>query len=468
MTQLSNIKNYNNQPPSTTKIDVENITSVYFIGIGGIGMSALARYFVTKAKAVAGYDKTPSKITAALADIGVHIHFEDNIDLLPTSFLDQQKTLVVYTPAVPKLHQELNYFKTSGYTVLKRSEVLGIITHSTFCLAVSGTHGKTTTSSILAHLLYESNAKISAFLGGISNNYNSNFIQNGTEITVVEADEFDRSFLTLHPDYACITSIDADHLDIYGDKKSLEDTFITFSNQIKPNGKLFVKYGLPIEGITYGFEEDSDFKILNQNISNGFYIFDIKTPNEIIKNVQFNLPGHHNLMNALVAFAMAYTNGCDVRQLKKALKNYKGVKRRFSYELNSEAQVYIDDYAHHPREISAVHQALRELYPGDEVLAIFQPHLYSRTNDFAQEFGVELSKFDALILLDIYPAREEPIKGVTSSWLLKQVDLKHKILCTKENLISQIKKYQKRIIVTMGAGDIATEVEKIKKALINK
>ena len=468
MTALSNIKTNNNQTPSISAKDFEQMNCIYFIGIGGIGMSALARYFVAKQKIVAGYDKTPSEITSSLEKSGVDIHFEDDLSLVPDSFLDKRNTLVVYTPAIPDTHQELSYFNQKGFYVLKRSEVLGMITNQTFCLAVAGTHGKTTTSSILAHLLYECDVEMSAFLGGISNNYDSNFIQKGTEVTVVEADEFDRSFLTLHPDFACVTSMDADHLDIYGDKNTLEDSFKAFVNQIKPNGKLFVKYGLPLEGLTYGFEPEADFRILNKRIENGVYVFDIKTPNKIISHIEFKLPGHHNLMNALVAFAMALTYGCDLNQLKKALKNYTGVKRRFSYVINSESLIFIDDYAHHPSEIAAVHQAVRELYPHDEILAIFQPHLFSRTKDFADEFATELSNFDSLILLDIYPARELPLEDVTSSWLLDKVTMDHKIVSSKADLIKHIKLHQKRVIITIGAGDIGVEVSKIKAALLEQ
>ena len=443
---------------------LDAINNVYFIGIGGIGMSALARYFVANGKSVSGYDKTPSDITKALQESGVYIHFNDNIIEIDPKFLNQEETLVVYTPAIPQSHSELNYFKTNGFNVHKRSEVLGEITKQTKCLAVAGTHGKTTTTSILGHLLQVCDVPVTAFLGGISENYNSNLILNGTDITVVEADEFDRSFLTLSPDLACITSMDADHLDIYGDASELIKSFKDFTHCIKPNGKLFIKNGLPLSGITYGIEDDSDYSANNVRIENGSYVFDFKTPNGFYKDFKFNLPGRHNLSNAIIALAMADDFGCPHNQLAKALASYKGVKRRFTYQIKTDDFVFIDDYAHHPEEINAVHQAVREMYPEKEVLAIFQPHLFSRTRDFADEFAESLSKFDELILLDIYPARELPIEGVTSSWLLNKVKNEHKKLVPKSHLIDEIKKSSAQIILTIGAGDIGEEVKHIKEA----
>ena len=373
-------------------MNINNIHNVYFIGIGGIGMSALARYFVANGKIVAGYDKTKTDITEALVDLGVKVHFEDSVNNITAPFLNAETTLVIYTPAVPKDHKELNFFKNNNYEVLKRSTVLGEITKNTFCLAVAGTHGKTTTTSILGHLLYQSNVEVTAFLGGISENYNSNFILNGTKVTVVEADEFDRSFLTLSPDMACITSMDADHLDIYGEADELKKSFVEFSKKIKPNGKLFVKSGLPIKGITYGIEDDSDYSVQNIKIINGSYEFDVKTPTQTLHNFKFNLPGRHNLSNALIALAMSVEYGIPQQQLATALASYKGVKRRFTYQIKTDNLVFIDDYAHHPEEINAVHQAVREMYPNKKVLAIFQPHLFSRTRDFADDFRYLSSK----------------------------------------------------------------------------
>lgn len=446
-------------------MNLDKIHSVYFIGIGGIGMSALARYFVAKELNVGGYDKTQTEITDALGNLGVSIHFEDNIQAVGNLFLNSESTLVVYTPAIPKGHKELNFFQSNGFMVMKRSAILGEITKQTFCLAVAGTHGKTTTTSILGHLLHECDVEVTAFLGGISENYNSNLILKGTDVTVVEADEFDRSFLTLSPDYACITSMDADHLDIYGDESELVKSFEDFTKKIKPNGKLFVKNGLPINGITYGIEDDSDYSVKNIKIVNGSYVFDVKTPNTLLENFKFNLPGRHNLSNALIALAMTVEYGIPKPQLAKALASYKGVKRRFTYQIKTDELVFIDDYAHHPEEINAVHHAVREMYPHKRVLAIFQPHLFSRTLDFSNEFAKSLSNFDEIILLEIYPAREKPIEGVNSQWLLDKIENKHKKLVSKPELIDSINQSSATVILTIGAGDIGEEVKHIKKAL---
>ncbi|WP_066221539.1 UDP-N-acetylmuramate--L-alanine ligase [Formosa haliotis] len=447
-------------------MNLDSIHNVYFIGIGGIGMSALARYFKANNMNVAGYDKTPSDVTRDLEALGIKVHFEDSIANVDEPFLNYDRTLVVYTPAVPKDNMELVYFKNNkSFSVLKRSEVLGLITKNTFCLAVAGTHGKTTTTSILAHLLYQCDVPLTAFLGGISENYNSNYISKGTTVSVVEADEFDRSFLTLSPDLACITSMDADHLDIYGEAEALQESFVEFSKKIKENGMLFVKNGLPLKGITYGIEDDSDYTAQNIKIENGAYVFDVKTPKNLIKNIQFNLPGRHNLSNALIALAMAVEYGCPQPQLAKALALYKGVKRRFTYHIKSENIIYIDDYAHHPEEIKAVYQAIREMYPDRKVMAVFQPHLFSRTRDFVDDFASSLSSFDEVLLLDIYPARELPIEGVSSEWLLGKIKNENKELVSKSNLISKIKASKAQVIVTMGAGDIGEEVKHIKTAL---
>ncbi|WP_204343895.1 UDP-N-acetylmuramate--L-alanine ligase [Psychroserpens algicola] len=446
-------------------MNIEHTNSVYFIGIGGIGMSALARYFVAKGFNVGGYDKTKTDLTDTLEDLGVSIHFDDDVTHIDNRFLDAETTLVVYTPAIPKSHSELNYFRSNQFKVIKRSELLGEVTRQTFCLAVAGTHGKTTTTSILGHLLNVCNVEVTAFLGGISENYNSNLILNGTEVTVVEADEFDRSFLTLSPDFACITSMDADHLDIYGDASELVKSFEDFSKKIKPNGKLFVKNGLPIKGITYGIEDDSDYSVKNIKIINGSYVFDVKTPNALLENFKFSLPGRHNLSNALIALAMSVEYGLPHPQLAKGLASYKGVKRRFTYHVKTDNLVYIDDYAHHPEEINAVHQAVREMYPDKKVLAVFQPHLFSRTQDFANEFAESLSQFDTVFLLDIYPARELPIDGVNSEWLLDKIENKNKKLVQKSELIEAIKSENASVVLTIGAGDIGEEVKHIKKGL---
>ncbi|HWR95068.1 MAG TPA: UDP-N-acetylmuramate--L-alanine ligase [Flavobacterium sp.] len=446
-------------------MNLNQIHNVYFIGIGGIGMSALARYFKSIGKDVCGYDKTQTELTDELNELGISIHFEDNIKFIPENYL-QENTLVIVTPAVPVSHSEWNYFLNNNFIIKKRAEVLGIITKDTFCFAVAGTHGKTTTSSILGHILYESGADVTAFIGGIVENYNSNLIGNGKTITVVEADEFDRSFLHLHPNIACVTSTDADHLDIYGDSSSIKASFKEFADKIIDKSNLFVTKGLELEGMTVAINEEATFSAINVKIENGEYVFDVKTPTEIITNLRFGLPGKHNLMNALTALAMARTFGTPTNDIANALHSFKGIKRRFSYQIKSDKLVYIDDYAHHPSEINAVHQAVRELYPNQKVLAIFQPHLFSRTKDFADDFAKSLSAFDEIILLDIYPARELPIEGITSQWLLGKILNTNKKLALKDNLIPTILKSDAAIIVTIGAGDIGELVKSIKAALL--
>ena len=445
-------------------MNLNQIHNVYFIGIGGIGMSALARYFQNIGKNVSGYDKTPTMLTDELIADGINICFQDNINLIPASYYIEN-TLVIITPAVPRTHSQWNYFLEREYQVKKRAEVLGIITKDTFCFAVAGTHGKTTTSGILGHILYESGADVTAFVGGIVENYHSNLIGNGKTITVVEADEYDRSFLHLHPNIACVTAIDADHLDIYGNKAAIEDSFREFADKVEDKNNLFVPKGLPLEGFTIAIDEEATFRAFNVRIENGHYVFDVQTPSETIENIQFGLPGRHNLMNALMALAMAKTYGTPTSCIAKALASFKGIQRRFSYQIKSDTLVYIDDYAHHPTEINAVHHAVRELYPNQKVLAVFQPHLFSRTKDFADDFAKSLSQFDEIILLDIYPARELPIEGITSSWLLSKIENPNKKLVLKSALIASILNSNAQIIVTIGAGDIGELVPNIKQAL---
>ena len=444
-------------------MNLNKIHNVYFIGIGGIGMSALAKYFKFIQKNVAGYDKTETPLTQELTALGIEIHYEDDLQLIPRKFKDQEYTLVVYTPAVPVEHFEYRYFLSNGFTIKKRSEVLGLITKDTFCFAVAGTHGKTTTSCILAHLLKETNTPFTAFLGGISEDFNSNFLFQGNDYSVVEADEFDRSFLRLFPDVACVTSMDADHLDIYGDTETLEKSFKEFVGCLKPNGKLFVRNGLPLKGTTYGIEDNSDYCIRNLKIEHGTYIFDLQTPATALTGVKFNKPGRHNLLNGLVAFAMAVQTGSPPDRLAKALESFKGVQRRFSYKIREDDFVFIDDYAHHPTEINAVYEAVYEMHPNKKVLVVFQPHLFSRTKDFADEFAKSLSKFHSILLLDIYPAREKPIAGITSEWLMGKIENPNKKLIKKSNLIEEIKDQDPEVLVTMGAGDIGLEVPRITK-----
>ena len=444
---------------------MEYIQNVYFIGVGGIGMSAIARYFISMGKNVAGYDKTPTVITTALEEIGVEISFEEDLSVVPKPFLDKKNTLVVYTPAVPVAHAQLVYFQQGGFEVHKRAKVLGFITKDTFTLAVAGTHGKTTTSTILAHLLYDSGEKVTAFLGGISENYNSNYISSGNEVVVVEADEFDRSFLQLFPNVSAITTMDADHLDIYGDAQSLVDSFNAFAALTKE--QLFVINGLPIEGLSIGIDDESDYSAQNIKIDNGGYLFDLKTPTEYVKNLRFYLPGHHNLRNAVTAFALAMRYGTPTSKLAEALLTFKGIQRRFSYQIKTDSLVYIDDYAHHPTEINALHHAVREMHADKKITAVFQPHLFSRTKDFAEDFSESLAQFDEVLLLDIYPARELPIEGVTAKWLLSLIDNENKKLVTKSEMLEELKKNDFQVVLSIGAGDIGAEVNNIKEALLS-
>jgi UDP-N-acetylmuramate--alanine ligase len=395
------------------------------------------------------------------------IHFEDRIDLIPADFYIEN-TLVVITPAVPSTHSQWNYFLERDFTVKKRAEVLGIITKDTYCFAVAGTHGKTTTSSILGHILYESGADVTSFLGGIVENYNSNLIGSGKTITVVEADEFDRSFLYLHPNMACVTSMDADHLDIYGDSSAIEASFLEFANKVTNKDFVLVPKGVPLKGKTIAINQEADFKACNIRIENSEYVFDVQTPFETIANIKFSLPGRHNLMNALMALAMAKTYGTPTADIVKALRSFKGIKRRFSFQIKTDNLVYIDDYAHHPTEINAVHQAVTELYPNQKVLAVFQPHLFSRTRDFADDFAKSLSAFDEVLLLDIYPARELQMEGITSEWLLSKMTQKNKKLISKNDLIPALLISEATVYVTIGAGDIGELVPSIKKALYEK
>jgi len=441
--------------------------NVYFIGIGGIGMSALARYFKFIGKNVAGYDRVASQITDSLLEDGIEVRFEDNVERVGPEFKDPKATLVVYTPAV-KNNSQFEFFSNNGFTIEKRAAVLGRITKDSYCFAVAGTHGKTTTSTILAHLLHEIKTPITAFLGGVSENFNSNFLIEGSQYTVVEADEFDRSFLHLSPTVACVTSMDADHLDIYGDKESLTQAFNDFSGRLKEGGQMFVRFGLPLKGATFGLEVEADYSAQNITITDSTYQFDFKTPYETISGVKFNKPGEHNLLNALAAMAMATTLGTPLGHIAEALETFKGIKRRFTYHINESDLVYIDDYAHHPTEIQAVHQAVRSAHPNKKVTVVFQPHLYSRTKDFAQEFAESLADFDEIILLDIYPARELPIEGVDSEWLLSLINHGCKQKVAKEDLCDVLQRSTSEVYLTLGAGDIGQEVNSVKEVLSEK
>ncbi|MGB5942886.1 MAG: UDP-N-acetylmuramate--L-alanine ligase [Leeuwenhoekiella sp.] len=453
-----------------------HIKSVFFIGIGGIGMSALARYFHAEGKLVGGYDKTRSPVTHSLEQLGIEIVYNDHPNQVPEVFSNMEYTLIVFTPAVPKGHQALRWFQETGFTVKKRAEVLGILTRDKTCLAVAGTHGKTTTSSLLGHLLAESDVPVTAFLGGIAENYQSNLIQKGNEVIVVEADEFDRSFLQLHPDIACITSMDADHLDIYGEAEKLQEGFRAFAQLLTGNKTLITLPGVNLDGITAGYEDASAYSAKNVKIVDGQYHFDLKHPAGMIEGLQLLLPGKHNVLNAVTAMAMALEYFKDEKssaeteeKLRTALASFSGVHRRFSYRIKRNDLVLIDDYAHHPTEINAVHQAVREMYPDDKILVVFQPHLFSRTRDFMDDFAKSLAQFDELLLLDIYPAREEPIDGITSYAILEQINaasessesFSRKRVDSFKELPEAIKKSKARIKVLLGAGDIGEQVEKI-------
>ncbi len=461
-------------------MNLKQYHSVHFIGIGGIGMSALARWFNLNGFAVSGYDRTPTALTDTLINEGIDIHFEDDMNLIDVKVKSDSATaLIIYTPAIPKANKQFNYFKDNNYTLLKRSEVLGAISNNFKLVAVAGTHGKTTTSSMIAHLLKHSGRDIVAFLGGIATNYNSNFIANEAltpnTVAIVEADEFDRSFLTLNPDLAIITSADADHLDIYGDKTHLENSFKAFIDKIKSTGKLFINEKITKDLVstdfnksvnTYGLNR-GQFFASNITMGNGFFEFNYTDEINSINKLKLGVPGFHNVENATVAIAVALELGLNVDEIRSGIESYEGVKRRFEFIIRSEKIVFVDDYAHHPVEIEAFLKSLKALYPDKKVTAIFQPHLYSRTRDFAFEFAESLSLADEIILLDIYPAREEPIPGVTSEIIFKDVKTV-KSKCTKENLIDLLNEHQLEVVATIGAGDIDKLVKPIENFLTEK
>lgn len=450
--------------------DLQNIKRAYFLGIGGIGMSAIARYFVSKGIEVAGYDKTASALTNQLSSENMSIHYEDNPELIP-----QHVDLVVYTPAVPKSLAEYRYLENKNIPILKRSEVLGIISSSHFTIAVAGTHGKTSVSSLIAHILHQAGKNVSAFIGGIMKNYHSNcIISKSTEIVVVEADEFDRSFLQLHPDILVITAIDADHLDVYGTTAELEKSFKEFIGQLRVGGKLIIEKSLEKlfpenkNKLTYGIKQDAMYKSQKAHIANGFQVFDLLSGQGSIKEIHFSLPGDYNKKNAAAAFAVAEL--MDVRRgtIRNALENFKGVERRFDIQLRNQKVVYIDDYAHHPNELSACINAVRTLFPDKKITGVFQPHLYSRTRDFADGFARSLEKLDEVILIPVYPAREYPIEGVSSRMIFAKMHIHKKYLFHKEELKENLKKFDIEVLLTLGAGDIDREVQPIKKMLQEK
>lgn len=448
-------------------MELENIQRVYLVGIGGIGMSGLARYFKKRGCVVCGYDKTNTPLTETLRNEGIPVVFLDDEDGIKVSFLkNDPTTLVIYTPAIPSNSRILNYFKNGGFTMKKRSEVLGIISKGMYTIAVAGTHGKTTTSSIIAHILKHSGYDCSAFLGGISSNYNSNVLFGKNNTLVVEADEYDRSFLTLHSDIAIVTSMDADHLDIYGDQSHLIESFKQFTSQLKEGGRLIYKEGLDLSGgKTYSANIVADIQAVNVRIQDGSFYFDFKNANLIIEDIQLGLPGLHNIENAVAAIEVALHLGIDPEKIPLALASFLGVKRRFEHVVKDINHTYIDDYAHHPEELRACINAVKSLYPGKKLTAIFQPHLFTRTRDFADGFAEVLSLVDNLILLDIYPARELPIEGVTSSMILDKVNNSSKQNLSKQDAVEYIRSNKPELLLTVGAGDIDTLIEPLKTIL---
>ena len=432
--------------------------NIYFIGIGGIGMSAIARYFKFKGYNVSGYDRTPSELTAELEKEGIAVHYEDNTEYIPA---DASDTLVIYTPAIPHDMGELVHVREHGYKVLKRSMVLGEITDGQRCLAVAGTHGKTTTSTLLAHIFDSSGEGCSAFLGGISKNTGSNLMTSGNDVVVAEADEFDRSFLQLHPEIAVITAMDADHLDIYSDLTHVKEAFRAFASQV--SGTVIKKYGLEIGPedtgariMTYSFDDiRADFHAERiRKDGCGYFTFDLVHPGGTVADCRTGIPGWVNVENGIAASAIALTYGLAPEKIREALGTFSGVRRRFDIHYNKPGHAYIDDYAHHPAEIAAAISSIRDIFPGRKLTAVFQPHLYTRTRDFAAEFAAALDQADRLILLDIYPAREEPIPGVTSEIIFDKVRSAEKVLIRKEELMDTLEKEDIDIIATFGAGNI--------------
>jgi UDP-N-acetylmuramate--alanine ligase len=456
-------------------MELNQVKYVYFLGIGGIGMSAIARWFVANQYHVAGYDKTPTPLTEALSAEGVAIHFDDDIELIPEVFLqNKEELLVIYTPAIPKNHTEYNWLIDNGFTLNKRSQVLGLLTQKLFTIAVAGTHGKTTTSSMVAHILKQAGRNVTAFLGGITQNYGTNFLINeGPDniICVVEADEFDRSFLTLSPDISIVTSTDADHLDIYGNHEHVLESFQMFVDRLKPNGTVYVqaKQSLINAANTSQFSyslQTGNYYTQKLRIEEATFKFDLIHPKGIITNIEMALPGFHNVENAIAASAACLQVGVSEADIVKSLANFGGVKRRFEYHIRTKNLVFIDDYAHHPTEIEAFLSSVKALYPHMKLTAIFQPHLFSRTNDFQTDFAKSLELADELLLLDIYPARELPMEGVTSSIVFDKIQNPNKTLCKKENVLELVLAKKPELFVTIGAGDIDTLIAPIKKLLL--
>lgn len=449
---------------------LNNIQKIYFIGIGGIGMSALARYFKSRGAEVSGYDKTSTPLTRELEASGIAIHYEERVDMAP-----KDVDAVVYTPAIPAQHAELVYYREHGYTVVKRSDVLQWITEGSFNICVGGTHGKTTVTSMTAHLLRDTGYGCNAFLGGIAANYNTNFWSSERNVVVVEADEYDRSFLKLVPDVAVITAMDPDHLDIYGTPEEVVNAFIQFSQKVKPGGCLVTKYDLERDEelkaehhYTYSFEDTrADVYAANRRVLNGSYVFDVVNENWILKDVILHMGGLHNIENCVAAITVAKHLGIEDAKIKTAVASFKGVRRRFEYALKDQHHVLIDDYAHHPEELRALISGVRSLFPGEKLVLVFQPHLFSRTNDLADEFAISLDMADEVILLPIYPARELPMEGVTSEMLLHKMHFAQRQVLDKEEMEKWMQLHKPSLVVMAGAGDIDALVQPVKELLLN-
>ena len=449
---------------------------IYFLGIGGIGMSNLARYFLANGKLVAGYDRTETPLTKSLEEEGALVHYEDGISNIPAEFINKDNTIVIYTPAIPDDHEELNWFKSQGFNMMKRSQVLGEITKTSDSICVAGTHGKTTVSSIVAHLLKQSSVDCNAFLGGILKNYKTNLLlSDSSNITVVEADEYDRSFHWLHPWIAIITSLDADHLDIYGTPEAYTESFEKFASLIRDDGYLIMRHGIKMttpvkEGVrvfTYS-ETEGDFHARNIRIGNGEIVFDFVSEDVVIENIVLGVPIRINIENTISAIAAALLCGVTPDEIKHAVKSFEGAKRRFDFILKNDKVAFIDDYAHHPKELAASISSIRQLYPDRKVTGVFQPHLYSRTRDFSQDFAESLSLLDDVVLLDIYPAREKPIEGVTSEIIFEEVSSPNKLLIKRNELLDVLSNKDVDVLVTLGAGDIDKLLPDIKELLLKK
>ena len=453
-------------------MELKDIKAVYFVGAGGIGMSAIARYFLNKGMTVAGYDKTPSELTHNLEKEGMQIHYEENVNAIPQECRDASHTLIIYTPAIPAEHKELVFFRERGFDIQKRAQVLGTLTRTHKGLCVAGTHGKTSTSTMCAHIMHQSSVDCNAFLGGISKNYGTNYILSESDYVVIEADEFDRSFHWLRPWMSVITATDPDHLDIYGTKEAYLESFRHYSTLIQPGGALIIRKGLEMkaevqEGVrVYEYSRDEgDFHAENIKIENGGITFDFVSPIENVPNVTLGQPIPINIENGVAAMAMAQLNGCTADELRNGMATYGGVDRRFDFKIKDSRHVFLSDYAHHPKEIYQSAKSMRELYQNRKITAIFQPHLYTRTRDFYKDFASALSQLDEVVLCDIYPAREQPIPGVTSKIIFDEIKVPEKLMINKDSLVNTVKNANFDILLTVGAGDICNSLPAIVEAL---